>query len=90
MKKSVFEQEDGETILREQKTAKVGCRFKGMLKTKSNNGARNMVALEPAEKDGANKLNHSFPKIVMAFDLDAMHIKQLRKPKNIIIKGMSR
>lgn len=43
-------------MLREQKTAKVGCRYEGMLETKSNNGARSMVTLETAEKDGANKL----------------------------------
>ena len=43
-------------MLREQKTAKVGWRYEGMLETKSNNGARSMVALETAEKDGANKL----------------------------------
>lgn len=43
-------------MLREQKTAQVGCRYEGMLETKSNNGVRSMVALETAEKDGANKL----------------------------------
>ena len=41
-------------MLREQKTAKVGCRYEGMLETKSNNGARSMVTLETAEKDGAH------------------------------------
>lgn len=43
-------------MLREQKTAQVGCRYEGMLETKSNNGVRSMAALETAEKDGANKL----------------------------------
>jgi RNA-directed DNA polymerase len=43
-------------MLREQKTAEVGYRYEGMLETKSNNGVRSMVALETAEKDGANKL----------------------------------
>ena len=44
-------------MLREPKTAQVGCRrYEGMLETKSNNGVRSMAALETAEKDGANKL----------------------------------
>lgn len=43
-------------MLREQKTAQVDYRYEGMLETKSNNGVRSMVALEAAEKDGANKL----------------------------------
>lgn len=41
---------------REQKTAKAGCRCKGMLETKSNSGARSSVTPEAAEKDGANRL----------------------------------
>ena len=43
-------------MLREQKTVQAGCRYEGILEIKSNNGARSMVAREPAEKDGANKL----------------------------------
>lgn len=43
-------------MLREQKTMQVGFRYEGMLETKSNNGVRSMVALETAEKDGADKL----------------------------------
>lgn len=43
-------------MLREQKTAKVGCRCEGMMETENNNGARSIVALETAKKDGANSL----------------------------------
>ena len=43
-------------MLREQKTAKVGCRCEGMVETKSNSGARSIVAPETAEKDGASSL----------------------------------
>lgn len=43
-------------MLREQKTAKASCRCEGMLETESNDGARSIVALETAEKDGANSL----------------------------------
>jgi RNA-directed DNA polymerase len=43
-------------MLREQKTAKAGCRYKGMLETESNSGVRSIVAPETAEKDGADSL----------------------------------
>ena len=41
---------------REQKTAKAGCRYEGMLETESNSGVRSIVTLETAEKDGASNL----------------------------------
>jgi group II intron reverse transcriptase/maturase len=41
---------------REQKTAQAGCRYEGMLETKSSNGARSIVALETVEEDGAYSL----------------------------------
>jgi RNA-directed DNA polymerase len=43
-------------MLREQKTAKAGCRCEDMVETESNSGARSMALLETAEKDGAKSL----------------------------------
>lgn len=62
-------------MLREQKTAKAGCRCEGMLETESNNGARSMVALETAEKDGAYSL---LEKILHRDNLNAAYLRVKR------------
>lgn len=64
-------------MLREQKTAEADYRYESMLETKSNNGVRSMVALETAEKDGANKL---LEEILHRDNLNAAY---LRVKKNI-------
>lgn len=47
---------DGETMLREQKTAQAGFPCEGMVEPDSNTGVRSIVSLETKEKDGAGEM----------------------------------
>lgn len=82
----VFEREDGETMLREQKTVKTGCRYEGMLETESNNGARSIVSLEPAEKDGAYSM---LEEILHRDNLNAAYLRVKRNGGAPGIDGMT-
>lgn len=73
-------------MLREQKTAKVGCRCEGMLETESNSGARSIVALETAEKDGANSL---LEEILHRDNLNAAYLRIKRNGGAPGIDGMT-
>lgn len=73
-------------MLRKQKTAKAGCRCEGMLETKSNNGARSIVALESAEKDGAYSL---LEEILHRDNLNAAYLRVKRNGGAPGIDGMT-
>jgi RNA-directed DNA polymerase len=73
-------------MLREQKTAKAGCRREGMLETKSNNGARSIVKLETAEKDGAYSL---LERILHRDNLNAAYLRVKRNGGAPGIDGMT-
>jgi len=53
---SYFKREEGVAMLREQKTGQAGCTCEYTMETESSKVARNIAAMEPAEKDGAESL----------------------------------
>ena len=73
-------------MLREQKTAKAGCRYEGTLETESNNGARSIVAPEPEEKDGAYSL---LEEILHRDNLNAAYLRVKRNGGAPGIDGMA-
>jgi hypothetical protein len=52
-----LKREEGEAMLREQKTAEAGCPCEGMVETESNRGVRSVAAPETAERNGASILD---------------------------------
>lgn len=71
---------------REQKTANAGCRYEGMLETKSNNGARSIVTLETVEEDGAYSL---LEEILHRDNLNAAYLRVKRNGGAPGIDGMT-
>ena len=70
----------------EQKTATAGCCYEGKLETESNSGARSLIALESAAKDGAGNL---LEKILHRDNLNAAYERVKRNGGSPGIDGMT-
>jgi hypothetical protein len=56
----IFKRDEGEAVLREQKTDKAGCPSEGKLETEDNKGERSIVTPESTEKNGAGSYKNKY------------------------------
>jgi group II intron reverse transcriptase/maturase len=82
----IFKRDEGEAMLREQKTDKAGCPSEGKLETEDNKGARSIVTPESTEKNGAGSL---LEKILHNDNLNAAYQRVKRNGGAAGVDGMT-